>query len=64
MTSIAGELFKTLGSAFVVDGIGDDLFTIGTNGNTMFVPGLAETTYTFTPTGPSAIQITVFGDIA
>jgi hypothetical protein len=63
MTSIAGELFKTLGSAFVVDGNVDDLFTIGTNGNTMFVPGLAETTYTFTPTGPSAIQITVFGNV-
>jgi len=63
MTSIAGELFKTLGSAFVVDGSGDDLFTIGTNGNTMFVPGLAETTYTFVPTGPSAIQITVFGNV-
>jgi len=63
MTSIAGELFKTNGSAFVVDGNGDDLFTIGTNGNTMFVPGLAETTYTFVPTGPSAIQITVFGNV-
>ena len=63
MTSIAGELFKTNGSAFVVDGNVDDLFTIGTNGNTMFVPGLAETTYTFTPTGPSAIQITVFGNV-
>jgi hypothetical protein len=63
MTSIAGELFKTLGSPFVVDGNVDDLFTIGTNGNTMFVPGLAETTYTFTPTGPSAIQITVFGNV-
>ena len=63
MTSIAGELFKTNGSAFVVDGNGDDLFTIGTNGNTMFVPGLAETTYTFVPTGPSAIAITVFGNV-
>ena len=63
MTSIAGELFKTNGSAFVVDGNVDDLFTIGTNGNTMFVPGLAETTYTFVPTGPSAIQITVFGNV-
>lgn len=63
MTSIAGELFKTTGSAFVVDGNGDDLFTIGTNGNTMFVPGLAETTYTFVPTGPSALQITVFGNV-
>lgn len=63
MTSIAGELFKTNGSAFVVDGNTDDLFTIGTNGNTMFVPGLAETTYTFVPTGPSSIQITVFGNV-
>ena len=63
MTSIAGELYKTNGSAFVVDGNVDDLFTIGTNGNTMFVPGLAETTYTYTPTGPSAIQITVFGNV-
>jgi hypothetical protein len=63
MTSIAGELYKTNGSAFVVDGNVDDLFTIGTNGNTMFVPGLAETTYTYVPTGPSAIQITVFGNV-
>jgi hypothetical protein len=63
MASIAGELYKTTGSAFVVDGNVDDLFTIGTNGNTMFVPGLAETTYTYVPTGPSAIQITVFGNV-
>lgn len=63
MTSIAAELYKTNGSAFVVDGNVDDLFTIGTNGNTMFVPGLAETTYTYTPTGPSALQITVFGNV-
>lgn len=63
MTSIAGELYKTNSSAFVVDGNVDDLFTIGTNGNTMFVPGLAETTYTYTPTGPSALQITVFGNV-
>ena len=63
MTSIAGELYKTNGSAFLVDGNVDDLFTIGTNGNTMFVPGLAETTYTYVPTGPSAIQITVFGNV-
>ena len=63
MTSIAGELYKTNGSAFLVDGNVDDLFTIGTNGNTMFVPGLAETTYTYVPTGPSAIQITVVGNV-
>lgn len=63
MTSIAGELYKTNGSEFLVDGNVDDLFTIGTNGTSMFVPGLAETTYTYTPTGPSAIQITVFGNI-
>jgi hypothetical protein len=63
MASIAGELYKTTGSAFVVDGNVDDLFTIGTNGTSMFVPGLAETTYTYTPTGPSALQITVFGNV-
>lgn len=63
MTSIAGELYKTNSSAFVVDGNGDDLFTIGTNGTSMFVPGLAETTYTYSPTGPSALQITVFGNV-
>jgi hypothetical protein len=63
MASIAGELYKTNSSAFVVDGNVDDLFTIGTNGTSMFVPGLAETTYTYVPTGPSAIQITVFGNV-
>jgi hypothetical protein len=63
MASIAGELYKSNGSAFVVDGNVDDLFTIGTNGNTMFVPGLAETTYTYVPTGPSTLQITVLGNV-
>jgi hypothetical protein len=63
MTSIAGELYKTNGSEFIVDGNVNDLFTIGTNGTSMFVPGLAETTYTYSPTGPSALQITVFGNV-
>lgn len=63
MTSIAGELYKTNSSEFIVDGNVNDLFTIGTNGTSMFVPGLAETTYTYSPTGPSALQITVFGNV-
>ena len=61
ITTINAQLFKTLSSAFVVDGSGDDLFTIAANGSYLFSPGLAETTYTFTSTAAGAIQITVVG---
>jgi hypothetical protein len=61
ITTINAELFKTVSSGFVVDGTGDDLFSIAANGSYLFAPGLAETTYTFTSTAAGAIQITVIG---
>ena len=61
ITTINAELFKTVSSGFVVDGTGDDLFSIAANGSYLFAPGLAETTYTFTSTAAGALQITVVG---
>jgi len=61
MTGVTGELFKTVGAAFIVTGNVNDLFTIGANGAAQFVPGLAETTYTFAASAPGALQITVAG---
>lgn len=62
LTAIKGQLFKAIGAPFVVDGNVDDLFTIAADSSNLFTPGLAETTYTFTPTGASALQITVVGN--
>lgn len=61
ITTINAELFKTVSSGFVVDGSGDDLFSIAADGSYLFAPGLAETTYTFTSTAAGALQITVVG---
>jgi len=61
ITTVNAELYKTINSGFVVDGTGDDLFSIAANGSYLFAPGLAETTYTFTSTAPGALQITVVG---
>jgi len=61
LTTINAELFKTIGSNFVVDGSGDDLFSIFANGSYLFAPGLNETTYTFTSSAAGALQITVVG---
>lgn len=61
ITNINAELYKTVSSAFIVDGNVDDLFTIGSNGSCLFVPGLAETTYTYTSSAAGALQITVVG---
>lgn len=63
ITTINAELFKTISSGFIVDGSGDDLFTIAANGSYLFSPGLAETTYTFTSTAAGALQITVVGTV-
>ena len=61
IATVTGEIFKTVGAAFVVDGNVDDMLTIGANGAAQFIPGLAETTYIFTPNAPGALQITVTG---
>ena len=61
LTTINAELFKTIDTSFVVDGTGDDLFSIFANGSYLFAPGLGETTYAFISGGNGALQITVVG---
>jgi hypothetical protein len=61
LTTINAQLFKTIESNFVVDGSGDDLFSIFANGFYLFSPGLNEASYTFTSSAAGALQITIVG---
>jgi hypothetical protein len=61
LTTISAQLFKTIESNFVVDGSGDDLFSIFGNGSYLFAPGLNEASYTFTSSAAGALQITIVG---